>query len=320
MAEYVRTPPADFDLRLICPLESSWPALLPLSAQNLRVPENLRPAFGLNPSLYQQDLAEDWQQRARSIAYSEQQPLWWLNHPLFGYPEAYWPGPQLQQILQQLVTERLSVMQLEPEIFQILAAAHVLILPEEIYAEQMQSLRQSWSEHLRQEGYLQLPELISPLQLAALRHYTRQRLESGPVHREDDEYTQRYYTLYDQVINFWHRHLLKVLNSLLIEPVKSSYNVISYYENTHLIPHTDREPCVWNVSLQLDTEPDSQEAWPLWLKNRFGESVAIELKSGDALIYPGRAMSHWRNQQSPGRKDTVILFHFVELDYEGSLC
>lgn len=316
-------PEPDLDLRFKCSYGVSWPLLLPQVARSqLVVPVAQRAGFRLNPRLHcQRDVPDPqaWQARMAKIGYSEDSPVCWVEHPLFGYPEAYWPEADMLALIDELAAGK-PVESLNEECFELLSAGHLLVLEESIYAEQMHALRHHWRQRLAHEQYLHIPNLISPLQVAALRAYTRRRRQAGPLQYEDDQYTRRYYRVYDPVLNFLHQHLLQVLGSLVPDQLRTSYNVISYYTDTELIPHVDREPCIWNISVQLDSQPAACEGapWPLYLHTHHGDTPVM-LTAGDALIYKGREMTHWRDKLPAGREETVLLFHFVDQDYQGEL-
>lgn len=312
-------PEPERDLRFECALSLPLPELLPLAARSQL--DGPRDGFRLNPRFHcQRQAAEGLTERMRAISYSERLPVCWVPHPLYAYPEAYWPDPACLALIDRLATGEINVESLDAGSFALLTLSHALVLDDEIYTEQMHALSHHWRQRLAHEQYLHLPQLISPLQVAALRAYTRQRRLCGPLQYEDDPYVQRYFRVHDPVVNFLHQHVAKVLRSLISETLRSSYNVISYYHDTALAPHCDREPCIWNVSLQLDSQPASAEAapWPLFLKTRHGE-LPVLLQAGDALIYPGREMEHWRHHLPPERQETVLLFHFVDEYYTGRL-
>lgn len=308
-----------------CPLDLHWPRLLPETTRSQihQLSPGARAAFCFNPRLHcQQDVPDmpAWHQRMQRVRFSDELPICWIPHPLLNYPEAYWPTPDMLELLQQLASGDKPLASLDDECFSLLSAAHVLVLDEEDYAEQRQALQAHWRARLSQEQYLHIPGLLSPLQIAALREYTRQMRHSAELSQQDDDYTRRNYKFLDQVLTFWHQHLLKIMTPLVDAQLRPSYNVISYYEDTHLNRHKDREPCIWNVSIQLDTDPPNAEGapWPIWLETRHGPT-AIPLQAGDALIYRGRDMEHWREALPPGRRETVLLFHFVDEHYQGPL-
>jgi hypothetical protein len=305
-----------------CRLGVKWPELLARNGRT-QISPSQREAFQFNPRFHCQEQVPDlaaWQKRMATIGYSPELPVCWIPHPLLGYPEAYWPTPRMLSLIHQIASGALPLSELDDDCFALLSAAHILVLPEAEYSEQRQALQAHWRNLLATERYLHIPNLFSPLQVAALRDYTRERRRSNSLQWQDDDYTRRIYKVFDPVGAFWHQHLLSVLSPLTEVKLRPSYNVISYYEDTQLVAHTDREPCIWNVSVQLDTLPASAEAlpWPLWLETQHGNQ-AIILQAGDGLIYKGREMKHWRDPMPSNRQETVMLFHFVDEAYEGEL-
>lgn len=313
-------PEPEVDLRFICPYGLSWPALLPLAARSQLV-AGARAGFHLNPRFHCQfEPPPNWSEKTAAIGYSDKLPVCWVRHPLYGYPEAYWPEPGLMELLEDIGTGRKPIDSLAEDCFALLSLGQLLVLNDEEAAEQTQALQHHWRTRLAHEQYLHLPNLISPLQVAALRAYTRARRRIGPLQWEHDSYTRRFYRVHDPVMRFWHQHMLGVLQHLIAEKIRASYSVISYYQETDLKSHCDREPCIWNLSIQLDSRPDSGEAapWPLFLRTRHGDTPIL-LQAGDGLIYRGREMEHWREPLPPGREETVLLFHFVDEAYQGRL-
>ena len=324
MPEMLAKGPADYDLRFICPLSFSYPDDYPPqseAAKEIEIPTDLYPYLQLNPSIYwqQADDLKTWQRRMKRIDFSDQLPCLWVEHRLFGYPQAYWPDEQMTKTLRDLFSGQLNIEHLTQDQIQLLSIAHILILEPALYQQQMELLCQKWKAFLLQNCYLHLPHLINPLQIAALRRFALDRQNLGSLTFSNDQYAERFYCNNEPLINFWQQQLLNFFNRFFPIPVKSTYNLISYYEpGSALKYHTDREPCIWNVTLQLDSAPRSYQtqAWPLWLKAEQGD-LPVDLYPGDALIYPGRIMPHWRDALAEGRKETVILFHFVDLDYDG---
>ena len=63
----------------------------------------------------------------------------------------------------------------------------------------------------------------------------------------------------------------------------------AYSKNSILRRHTDRESCEYSLSLAL-----GGDKWPLCIKDRYGETNSISLDPGDALVYDGINLEHWR--------------------------
>jgi hypothetical protein len=74
--------------------------------------------------------------------------------------------------------------------------------------------------------------------------------------------------------------------------------------------HRDRPACEVSVSLNLSQTPD--EPWPLHVQ--LGEhDVAVKLKPGDALLYRGIELTHWREPYA-GESLAQVFLHYVDQD------
>lgn len=79
-----------------------------------------------------------------------------------------------------------------------------------------------------------------------------------------------------------------------------------YRQGAELKIHKDRDACEISLTVHLDGDKD----WPIFIKNPKGESVKLNLKSGDAMIYLGCDAEHWREMYEGDRYVQVFL-HYV---------
>ena len=111
--------------------------------------------------------------------------------------------------------------------------------------------------------------------------------------------------------NFGHpvcEGLLETLRPKIEEAVgKSLFPTYSfcriYWPGAVLKKHRDRPSCEYSVSLCIDNDP---EPWPIY----FGGDEAI-LQPGDAVVYKGLAVEHWRETYT-GRQQIQIFLHYVD--------
>lgn len=81
-----------------------------------------------------------------------------------------------------------------------------------------------------------------------------------------------------------------------------------YHLGEELAAHKDRKACEITVSLCLGTE---DRTWPIWIHDRENKDHAIEIEPGDALIFKGVELKHWREPNTFG--DCVYAFlHYVD--------
>lgn len=84
-----------------------------------------------------------------------------------------------------------------------------------------------------------------------------------------------------------------------------------YFAGTELTPHTDWEACEISVSLQINTT--LTEPWAF-----YAGGVPLTCNNGDAILYKGDKLEHWREPMPGGDKDWhhQLFLHYVVKDGE----
>lgn len=80
-----------------------------------------------------------------------------------------------------------------------------------------------------------------------------------------------------------------------------------YRKGTELRVHRDRPSCQHSMTVHLGGDAP----WPVLLKNLEGEGVSYELGPGDALLYQGCDVPHWREPYE-GEWYGQVFLHFVD--------
>jgi hypothetical protein len=75
-----------------------------------------------------------------------------------------------------------------------------------------------------------------------------------------------------------------------------------YYTGATMKPHTDRPACEISMSLCV-----GGESWPLW----FEKHGPVLLQPGNAVLYPGLELTHWREEYK-GSGCTQVFLHWVD--------
>lgn len=81
-----------------------------------------------------------------------------------------------------------------------------------------------------------------------------------------------------------------------------------YYTDSELKRHGDRFACEYSVTICL--EPDETN-WPICIKGRDGKEYEIKQKPGDALVYKGCELQHWRIAFK-GTEHIQCFLHYVD--------
>ena len=91
-----------------------------------------------------------------------------------------------------------------------------------------------------------------------------------------------------------------------------TYSFVRVYgRGQELMAHRDRPECEHSVTLHLaSSEP---EPWPIWLRDAGSDPVSVDLRPGDALVYRGDRLLHWRDRLD-GEWFMQVFLHYVDAD------
>ena len=92
-----------------------------------------------------------------------------------------------------------------------------------------------------------------------------------------------------------------------------TYSYARFYnsQNEELKVHRDRPACEISATLTLDFEGD---VWPIYMGNNEDKSNATEIKMeiGDAVMYRGCDIYHWREPYKEGKWQAQVFLHYVD--------
>lgn len=96
-----------------------------------------------------------------------------------------------------------------------------------------------------------------------------------------------------------------------------------YYKNSVLEPHRDRESCEISATVCISTD---NIPWDIFFLNKQQQQCCITLQPGDAIIYSGMELTHWRNKYEHNRHIQVFLHYinangkYKEYKYDNRIC
>jgi hypothetical protein len=94
---------------------------------------------------------------------------------------------------------------------------------------------------------------------------------------------------------------------LKLEPTYSFSRV--YQEGEELTPHTDRPSCEISATINVACTGD---AWPIWMQYENNDPVKCLLNPGDAIVYKGCEVTHWRRKLPKGQINVQFMLHYVD--------
>jgi len=90
-----------------------------------------------------------------------------------------------------------------------------------------------------------------------------------------------------------HSQIRMILEDILGEKLYNTYYFDRFYfVNQRLFRHTDRNSCEISLTYQINT--NSKEPWGICFQTPDGEEKYVNLNNGDAVLYKGCDIEHWR--------------------------
>lgn len=321
---FVEGPDVPREVKFTAELSFRRPALLPKAV--LGYQEDVPSDLCISPRIHWQTSAKAPRAldgRAWSKDVLASRPALWIEDPASSVAFPFWPDADVGGCIRALQAKRLRADELSTVQRAALFGARVLV---------PRSTAEDWEGHteqkvrmlaksLKRDHYLRFEQLVSPLHLANLRRYFRALEHEGYLHRGDSQVERRLALYREPLSQSIHAQLAVLLSRVTGESLRASYSYFGVYlPGAVLQRHKDRPQCRWNLSLIWDTRPERgrADAWPIYL-DVAGRTRQVNLGMGDALLYRGTELFHWRDKQPPRSYTTATFFHFVPADFEQSL-
>lgn len=94
---------------------------------------------------------------------------------------------------------------------------------------------------------------------------------------------------------------------LELEPTYSFARV--YQGGEELKPHTDRPSCEISATINVACTGD---IWPVWMQYEDKDPIKCMLNPGDAVIYKGCEVTHWRRRLPEGQINVQFMLHYID--------
>ena len=182
--------------------------------------------------------------------------------------------------------------------------------------------RDQGGDFFARHGYAAMPGILPPAQIAAWRDYW-QRLAALEVLPDRGDAGARRGSHGEPSSALLLQLMQPLVEAVVGAALKPSYSYAWIYRRGAAMPlHRDREACRATVSVLVDYAPamDGPTPWPLGIHPRGGGApVEIRQALGDAVVFSGRELDHFRPPFTAGTRSTSLLLHYVDRDFSGVL-
>ncbi|MBG0794477.1 sulfotransferase [Methylocystis sp. H62] len=240
------------------------------------------------------------------------QPILWVRSAL---TESYLPfwAPREQALLYRRLEAGRPAPNLGGELAQLHAAGIVATEAERRGGEESAArTREALKATIARSGYCVIPRLIGSPHTQALARYYRTMIASDLWTAGDDQVERRHGWHNEAMAQFVQYQLWDFVSELAGEKVVPSYAYVSAYQSgAELDPHFDRKQCVYTLSFVIDESGGRSVDWPIHFETVDG-SVEVTAALGDAVLFCGHDMPHWRERApAPCLALTTLLNHYV---------
>lgn len=162
-------------------------------------------------------------------------------------------------------------------------------------------------------GYVKVEGLIDAQTVKTISQYFENKINRGEwVGKQEIEQGEAsklgYYA--DPLIEVLLKQCLPAVEEqtgLELEPTYSFSRV--YQEGEELTPHTDRPSCEVSATINVACTGDT---WPIWMQYEDKDPAKCLLNPGDAVIYKGCEVTHWRRKLPKGQINVQFMLHYVD--------
>ena len=162
-------------------------------------------------------------------------------------------------------------------------------------------------------GYVKVEGLVDAQTIKTISQYFENKIHRGEwvavaEVKEGDASRFGYYA--DPLIEVMLKQCLPAIEEqtgLELEPTYSFSRV--YQEGEELIPHTDRPSCEISVTINVAC---TGEVWPIWMQYEGNDPVKCLLEPGEAVVYKGCEVTHWRRKLPKGQINVQFMLHYVD--------
>lgn len=248
-------------------------------------------------------------------------PLAWVEDPATGVNYPFWLRPIQAHLFRRFGASR-QPPPLDSTLASRLSQATVLVTAAGL--ERRRQEGEAQVERARalfaEQRYCELPSLIHSAHVAALGRYYQNLIDKGEWKLGDAQVRHRHGQHNEPVARYFHHQLIGMVSRIAGEPLKPSYSYASAYRGGAILgAHVDRKQCEFTLSLLVeDDAASSTRPWPLWFHLPQGK-IAVTQKAGDAVLFRGCELPHWRERSSAEYTSTILLFHYVPQDFDETL-
>ena len=151
---------------------------------------------------------------------------------------------------------------------------------------------------------------IGPGGITMISRYMENALHQEHFERITEKTAMSYGTYGDPLIELVLADMLPVVEGITGKELLPTYSFARVYVKGDVLrPHKDRPACEYSVTVNVATVG---ELWPIWMDTSKNEPEKYVLMSGDAVVYKGCEVEHWRETATDTEINVQFMLHYVD--------
>jgi hypothetical protein len=244
-------------------------------------------------------------------------PAVWVPSPLNGVLTPFWLDGEAAEWAERLVPGGEA-----PDGLPEALAARLIAIGALVPAKEPVGLEPPHAtDAFRERRYVIARDLVHPFELSALREYTAALLREGLLSFGDRQVSRRFGRYNEPISRFLQTRLTPLMSAVAGRALVPTFSFLfCYASGAELTPHIDRREAEYSISLQVDyapePSPDAATPWPLGFQLADGTTVLTDLRLGDAVLYHGAELVHFRAPLPEGHRSAQLILEYVPADFE----
>ena len=150
---------------------------------------------------------------------------------------------------------------------------------------------------------------IDPQSVQTISRYMEYSLKNNQYDRVSDNYSKfaRYADPLMETILYNSKEEVETITGLSLEPTYAYARV--YIKGDELPAHTDRPACEISLTVNIATVGKN---WPIWMEVSGHAPISMLLEPGDAVVYKGCEVKHWREKAMDTELTAQFMLHYVD--------
>lgn len=163
----------------------------------------------------------------------------------------------------------------------------------------------------QEKSYTVIKGFLDPQSVQTVSRYMEYAVKNGAYAKLSDGFSTyaKYADPLIETILYNSKEEIEKITGSVLHPTYSFARV--YVRENELLPHTDRPSCEISVTVNVATVG---KVWPIWMQVSGQHPVSFKLEPGDAVVYKGCEVKHWREKAVDTQINAQFMLHYVDQD------